>query len=833
MANVRLSEKMTECLDAASQLAIEAKNNVIEIDHVLSAMIDVGCGIAFRVLKDANVTVRQLRKEFAASFETQNRSGFSGDTISYSEELKTILRDASKISSDQFGTNLVCTEHFLLAVLRSNSRASLLLQKYGITFDGARAKVVNEVNNIKVVDPQNELAAAAPRGASGKKSGKSVLETFCVDLTNLAKQGRLTPVIGREIEINRCLQILARRCKNNPVLLGDSGVGKTAIVEALAQLIVSSDCPEWLKDKRLLSIDLGQLVAGTKYRGQFEERFKELVKELEGDDSIIAVIDEFHNIVSAGAAEGALDAANMLKEPLARGCLKLIGLTTLEEYRKHIEKDRALDRRLQTIIINPPDVDQTIKILLGLKKSFEDHHGVVFDEKAILDAARLSDKYIHDRNFPDKAIDVIDESGAKAKIRLMEKPSEITEIEKQIAEIDECIDKHLMDEEFEKCQELTDRRKELSETATKLRQEWTDKVKEHKFVITRDAIAETVSAMSGVPVSRIYTDGKDKLKHLEESLGSRVIDQDEAISAVARAVRRGRMGLKEANKPQGTFMFLGPTGVGKTELAKALAEELFGDENALVRIDMSEYMEKISVTRLTGAPPGYVGHETSGAFEVVRKKPYCVVLLDEIEKAHIDILNLLLQIFDEGRLTDSNKNVISFKNTFIICTSNIGARAATKESIGFGREFSTAVEENDQIKAGILKRLKQAMSPEFVNRIEETIVFKRLNEEACGKIVDLIVKNYNRRIFKDRNLVLSLSDAVKTKLLSIGFTKEYGGRPIKRAFQSVVLDPLADYLLDLDYDDDQIVHVEADMNDDGVVFSHTIIKTEKEEIVGV
>ncbi|HVZ76528.1 MAG TPA: AAA family ATPase [Gemmatimonadaceae bacterium] len=620
------------------------------------------------------------------------------------------------------------------------------------------------------------------------------MDSFGRDLTDLARQGKLDPVIGRQNEIERVIQVLSRRTKNNPVLLGEAGVGKTAIVEGLAQLIANGECPESLRDNRVLSLDMAAVIAGTKYRGQFEERLKAVMNEIAQNKNIILFIDELHTLVGAGAAEGAIDASNMLKPALARGELQCVGASTLNEYRKYIEKDGALERRFQTVIVDPPSVDETVEILKGLRKKYEDHHPVTIPDTTLVTAAKLSERYITDRFLPDKAIDVIDEAGARARLAAQAPPPEVAALKAQLEKVSADKEAAVRDQNFERAAALRDNERELQGQIRQQQEEWEKRRQSHRPVLGEEEIAFIVSRWTGIPVTRLQEAETTRLLRMEEELHQSVIGQDEAIKALARSIRRSRAGLKDPNRPIGSFVFCGPTGVGKTELARSLARFLFADASALIRVDMSEYMEKFSVSRLIGAPPGYVGYEDSGTLtKAVRRKPYSVILLDEIEKAHPDVFNILLQVLDEGHLTDNYGRVIDFKNTVVIMTSNVGARDITKgKTLGF--TTADAQVNFDRMAERVREELKNVFNPEFLNRLDDVIVFHPLGREHIAQIVQVLLRDVRKRL-SEEELSLALTEAATDFLVKHGYDESYGARPLKRAIQRYIEDPLSEKIL--------------------------------------
>lgn len=831
MANKKdwnFSNKVQELLEQAYKLSLENGCKKVSNEHFLVVMIDSKDGIGYAVLNEQLPNnIKQLRKELYNSFSNQDKGKDLSENIEkvfYAQDLKVALQNAEKIASSIFGHEYICTEHILLAILHMQCKASVILNKFGISYDETKDKLQEIIATTHVSPPDTDGPAMAQVGRGAQKKNKvSFLDMFSTDLTDLAKKKKLHPIIGREKEIKRLIQVLGRKIKNNPVLLGQSGVGKTAVVEGLAQLMVSMNPPEWLKNKRLHLLDLGAIVAGTKYRGQFEERIKDLIKEVKNDESIILVIDEVHTINGAGSAEGSLDAANMLKQPLSRGEMRLIGLTTLEEYRKHIEKDKALERRFQTIIIAPPNKQETINILKGIKHIFEDHHNVYYSDEALEAAVKLSNRYITDRQMPDKAIDVIDEVGSRIKMRF-DKSHILSKLEEKIKKTDEDIIGLIGEQNYEQANVLYEKRKIMLSELTQ-ETEKANKIAHGKSaIVDKKNITEIVAMMTGIPLDKIECPNeKERLRTMKNELSKKVIGQGDAIDSVSKALIRGLQGIKEPNKPLGSFLFLGVTGTGKTHLAKVLASFLFNNEESFVVVDMSEFSEQHEASKFYGAPAGYIGHEESGVFERIRKNPYCVVLLDEIEKAHPKVLNALLQVLDEGRMTDSHQNVISFKNTIIVMTSNLGVAALKYKTLGFD---ISETDEQDYVcyKNKILEIAKKTLKQEFLNRLDEVIVFRKLSKEDCKNIVDVIIDDHNETFFKDKNLKISISCELKEKLAKDGFSEEYGGREIKRTIQKVVYDPLSEYLLgsNLDLDKEQI-ELTANINENGIV-SFKILK---------
>lgn len=779
---------MREVLKLSKAEAGRLGHDYIGPEHYLLGIIRKGDGLAVQTLSNLDVDLEDIKMELERMLKVGE--GPTVGLFSPNAEAKRVL-ETSKQVANSMKHGWVGTEHLLLALIKEQDTvAAKCLGQFGVDYDKAKKEVVNVIEG-------STTGATTKTKESYEKSKTPALDMFGRDLTMLAKEGKLDPVIGREDEIERILQILCRRTKNNPILLGEPGVGKTAIVEGLAQNIINDDVPELLRNKRLLSLDLAAIVAGTKYRGQFEERLKAIMQEIRRNPEVLIFIDELHTLIGAGAAEGAIDASNMLKPALSRGELQCIGATTLEEYRKFIEKDGALERRFQSVKVDPPTLDETKQILRGLRSRYEQHHHVIIGDEAIEQAVFLSDRYVTDRHLPDKAIDVIDEAGARARLDANTKPAEVKELDKKIVEIDEQIRVLSHQQEFEKCQELKEEREKVRTEREEKLKEWHERKSsdENMRELGEADVAYIISKWTGIPVMRLEEAETAKLKRMEEELAHRVVSQHEALAAIAKAIRRARSGLKDPNRPMGSFIFLGPTGVGKTELAKSLADFLFGDEQALIRIDMSEYMEKYSVSRLLGAPPGYVGYEEGGQLtEKVRQKPYSVVLLDEVEKAHPDVFSLLLQVLDDGRLTDSWGHVVDFRNTVIIMTSNIGTRRLKKTgTLGF--KTGDEMQDYESVKSKVMQELKKAFNPEFINRLDEIIVFKSLSKEDIENIVEIMLDRLNDRLV-DRGLVIHLDESAKTFLVEEGYDSEYGARPMRRAIQRYVEDPLSLLLID-------------------------------------
>ena len=772
----KFTEKARKVILDAREKALEYKSNYLGSEHLLLSLLDDE-DITVLVLSRFGLTVDKVKRTLTSQMVKGSHTG----EVLFAPDAKRVLEHAveeARILHHQF----VGPEHLIIGIVREKTGlGGRVLRGFGIDEYSIRREILQILGEIP---PQEQV----------KQVPTPNIDRFSRDLTALAKEGKLDPVIGRDKEIDRVIQILTRRRKNNPVLIGEPGVGKTSIVEGLAQRIANKEVPEPLLGKRIVALDLASLVAGTKYRGQFEERLKNILKELEKAPYIILFIDELHTLIGAGAAEGSIDASNMLKPALARGEIQVIGATTIDEYRKYIEKDGALERRFQPVLVEPPTPEDAVKILMGLKKKFEEFHGVEYTDEAIEKAVEYSVKYISDRQLPDKAIDLIDEAGAWVRLRELALPPEIQEIEEKIKQIEEEKAKAAKEQDYEKAAKLRDEELKLRAKFETLKAEWKEKKKENKPKVTAEDIADVVSKWTGIPVARLTETEAEKLLHIEEELHKRVIDQDEAIKSIAKAIRRNSVGLKGGHRPIGVFMFLGPTGVGKTETAKALAEYLFGSEDALIRFDMSEYMEKHTVSRLIGAPPGYVGYEEGGQLtEAVRRRPYSVLLFDEIEKAHPDVFNIFLQIFDDGRLTDSFGRVVDFSNTIIIMTSNLGARLIL-DSNKMGFERKATLLDYEEMKKNVLEQVRKAFSPEFINRLDEIIVFKPLDKEIIKGIIELQVKEINKRL-KEWDITVKLSKEFIDYLIEKEFRPEYGARSIKRALQSLVEDLLAEEIL--------------------------------------
>ncbi len=792
----RFTDRVRKVIYYARDEAARLQHDYIGTEHLLLGIVREGEGIAAKVLAKLELDFEQIQQA------VENMVKSSGGTLTIGEipftpRAKRVLELAIE-EARLLGHNYVGTEHLLLGLIREGEGvAAQVLAELGVD----RKRVREEV--LKLLGPTTTVKT---RKSKKEKSDTPNLDQFGRDLTQMARENKLDPIIGREQEIERVIQVLSRRKKNNPVLIGEPGVGKTAIAEGLAQRIVDNKVPEILKDRRICTLDLASVVAGTKYRGQFEERLKSIINEIRQAEDVIIFIDEIHTIVGAGGAEGAIDASNMLKPALARGELQCIGATTLDEYRKYIEKDGALERRFQPIMVNPPTPEETIQIIFGLRDKYEAHHRVKINDESVRAAVFLSERYIHDRFLPDKAIDVIDEAGSRARLSVVTAPSELTDLEREIEDVAREKESAIQAQEFEKAARYRDREKELRRKLEDIRKNWTETKQAQETVVTARDISKVVAAMTGIPVTEVEKEETEKLLHLEEMLRRRVIGQEEAVRAVSRAVRRNRAGLRDPKRPIGSFIFLGPTGVGKTELAKSLAEVLFESDEALIRIDMSEYMEKFAVSRLIGAPPGYVGYDDGGQLtEKVRRKPYSVVLLDEIEKAHPDVFNILLQVMEEGQLTDSYGRRVDFRNTVLIMTSNVGAtEIKSGKSMGFMKEGSDA--QFQSVRAKLLDHLKKTFNPEFLNRLDDAIVFRQLEKEDMKQIVEVLLKNFTKRL-DVLEVNVTFSDAAKQFLIEHGFDPALGARPVKRAIQRYVEDPLSELILAHGLQKDAGVHV--------------------------
>lgn len=788
------TEKANKALNLAIESAEEMRHNYVGTEHILYGLVKEGSGVAATALNECGVTEDALREKLESINGTMSLVELTPDD--FTPRTKRVLRAAVIISS-KTGYTYVGTEHLLLAILsESDSYAVAFLEELGVSVERLAQAVSKGMQGGAEEGFGGFENESAPNGS---QKGGSALDKFGRDLTQAAKNGEIDPVIGREKEIQRVIQILSRRTKNNPVLIGEPGVGKTAVAEGLALEIAKGNVPEILKDKRVVSLDLTGMVAGAKYRGDFEERIKAAIDEVKKSKNTILFIDELHTIVGAGAAEGSADAANILKPSLARGDFQVIGATTLNEYRKYIEKDAALERRFQPVKVGEPTPEQAVQILKGLRDSYEAHHKVKITDEAINAAVTLSSRYIADRYLPDKAIDLIDEGASKVRLASLTSPDNVKELEDEIADYEKEKASAINEQDFERAARLRDEQKELQTKLDDAKKKWQEQQKGNSGEVTAEDIAKIVSEWTGIPVVQLTKEESERLLNMENVLHERVIGQSEAVTAIAKAIRRGRVGLKDPKRPVGSFIFLGPTGVGKTELCKALAEAMFGDENAMLRLDMSEYMEKHTVSKLIGSPPGYVGFEEGGQLtEKVRRKPYSVVLFDEIEKAHPDVFNMLLQILEDGRLTDSQGRTVDFKNTIIIMTSNVGARLITEKqsSLGFNSENENAKEsEKKDIKELVTGELRKVFRPEFLNRVDDIIVFNKLNKDEIKQIAVKMLKTLENRLDK-MNIKISFTDNAISEIADKGFDENYGARPLRRAIQNEIEDPLSEQMLE-------------------------------------
>ena len=790
----KFTSRAQKAIEIANEIAVELGHNYVGTEHILYGLTKEGTGIASKVLENQNVTPEAVLEKID---ELIGRENVKVQTLGFTPRTKRVIENAFR-ETKRIGSDYIGTEAILIGIMREgDSIAVRIMLDLGVNpqrLYNEIIKVINEDNQI-----QNENKGNTSK-ARGSYNSTTTLNQFGTDLTKQALEGKLDPVIGRKDEIERVIQILTRRTKNNPCLIGEPGVGKTAVVEGLAQKIISGDVPEILKNKRLVVIDISSMVAGAKYRGDFEERIKKSLDEVKKAGDVILFIDEIHTIVGAGSAEGAIDAANILKPLLARGEIQLIGATTLNEYRKYIEKDSALERRFSPVKVEEPTDEDTVQILKGIRDKYEAHHNIKIPDKVIETAVSLSVRYINDRFLPDKAIDLIDEAASRVKLRTYTEPDNIKELEAKIEKTEKEKEEAVRLQDFEKAAKLRDRQKTQKAKLQKENEKWKDKNTRSVTTLTEEDIAEVIASWTGIPVKKISEDENKKLKQLEETLHKRVIGQNEAVSAVAKAIRRGRVGLKDAKRPIGSFMFLGPTGVGKTELSKALAESLFGDENAMIRVDMSEFMESHSVSKLIGSPPGYVGFDEGGQLtEKIRRKPYSVILFDEIEKAHPDVMNMLLQILEDGRLTDSQGRTVNFKDSVIIMTSNVGARLITdKKTLGFTKndsEQKNTEKEYEEIKKDVMAELKKQFRPEFINRIDEIIVFHKLNDDEIKQIIDIMLKQVAKRL-NEQNIKMEIDDSVKELIAKKGIDQSFGARPLRRSIQNLVEDKIAEAILD-------------------------------------
>ncbi len=782
----RFTKRAERALLFAQEEAKNLGHNYVGTEHLLLGLLREGEGIAAQVLQSVDITIEKVREHVEELIGKGNYNFSEG--FGFTPRTKRVM-ELSFYEARNLGHNYVGTEHLLLSLIREGEGvAARIIKDLGADLINLREKIISMLNN--------EEVAEGHKSPAKRKTDTPVLDQFGRDLTYMASEGKLDPVIGREKEIERVVQILSRRTKNNPVLIGEAGVGKTAVAEGLAQMINEGKIPELLKDKRIVSLDLSGMVAGAKYRGEFEERLKNVMQEIIKAGNVILFIDEMHTIIGAGAAEGAIDASNILKPALARGEIQAIGATTLDEYRKHVEKDPALERRFQPVMIGEPSKEEAIQILHGLRDKYEAHHKVRITDEAIKAAVELSDRYITDRFLPDKAIDLIDEAASRVRLKAYTVPPDVKELEEKLEDLLKEKEEAVMNQNYEKAATIRDQEQKIRNEIDTLKSKWTSKHGPSNETVGEDEIAYIVSSWTSIPVDKLTEEESERLLNMEDVLHERVIGQDEAVKAVSRAIRRAMAGLKDPNRPIGSFIFLGPTGVGKTELCKALAEVMFGDEDAMIRIDMSEYMERHTVSRLVGSPPGYVGYDEGGQLtEKVRRKPYSVILFDEIEKAHTDVFNILLQILEDGRLTDAQGRTVDFRNTVIVMTSNVGAHTIRKQNvIGFSADDDGTDSEYEKMKNTVMEELKKTFRPEFLNRLDETIVFHTISEEHLKKIVDLMLKNLSKRLSK-KDIHIEVTDAAKTHLAKEGFDPMYGARPLRRVIQRTIEDNLSEAIL--------------------------------------
>lgn len=801
----RFTDRAQKVIVLAQEEARRLGHNVVGTEHILLGLIAEGEGVGAKALTALGVSLDKVRQEIE-NVIGRGESAFQG-AIGFTPRTKRVFELAID-EARQLGHTYIGTEHILLGLIREGEGvAAQILRNLDIDLESMRKQVIELLGG--------HVHPGAPSAARRTKT--PTLDQFGRDLTEMARQGKLDPVIGRDKEIERVIQILSRRTKNNPVLIGEPGVGKTAIAEGLAIKIVNSDVPENLFNKRVVALDMGSLVAGSKFRGEFEERLKKVMDEIRQAQDVILFIDEMHTIIGAGAAEGAIDASNILKPALARGEIQAIGATTLDEYRKHVEKDAALERRFQPVQVDEPTVEETVAILRGLRDRYEAHHRVQISDMAIEAAAVLSSRYISDRFLPDKAIDLLDEAASKVRLRGLVVPQDLKELEAKVEELKIEKEAAIKNEEFEKAASLRDQEQKLRDQLEEIRSQWKSNQGRQEAVVDEQDIADVVASWTGIPVKQVAQEESQRLLNLEEILHQRVVAQDEAIEALSKAIRRAFAGLKDPKRPVGSFIFLGPTGVGKSELAKALAEALFGDEDAMVRIDMSEYMERHSVSRLVGAPPGYVGYEEAGQLtEKVRRKPYSVVLFDEIEKAHPEVFNILLQVLEDGRLTDSKGRTVDFRNTVVIMTSNVGAQQIQRESsIGF-RITKSEADSYQAMKEKVIEELKRTFRPEFLNRIDEIIVFHALNRQHISAIIEIMLKELRQQLAEKR-IILEITDAAKELVADAGYDPDFGARPLRRAIQKMIENPLAELILQGKYNDGDTIHI--DTKDGELTFS--------------
>lgn len=836
----KFSPRVKEVLQFSRDEALRLGNDYIGVEHLMLGMIREGEGLAIKVLQSLHVNIDELRSRIESKVSSSPLKMVDVSAIPFVKQAENVLK-ITFLEAKSFKKDIAGTEHLLLAILKnSNNIVSIYLQENSVDYDVLRSEIDFLSQDIIKNNPRADMSQDGDFDdeqqkplesmKSKSKSKTPVLDNFGRDVTKMAEEGRLDPIVGRETEIERVSQILSRRKKNNPILIGEPGVGKTAIVEGLALRIIQRKVSRVLFNKRIVMLDLAALVAGTKYRGQFEERMKAIMNELEKTRDVILFIDEIHTIVGAGGATGSLDASNIFKPALARGELQCIGASTLDEYRQHIEKDGALARRFQKVVVDPPSADEAVQILSNIKDKYEEYHNVLYSQDAIKACVRLSDRYITDRFLPDKALDVMDEVGARVHLNNIMVPTEITNLEKEIEEIKELKNKVVKSQQYEEAARLRDSERKLNERLDLEKIKWEEESKSKRFPVNEEDIANVVAMMTGIPVNKVAQSENNRLVNMTDDIKKEIIGQDEAVIKVVKAIQRNRVGLKDPKKPIGTFIFLGPTGVGKTELARALARNLFDSEEALIRIDMSEYMEKFSISRLVGAPPGYVGYEEGGQLtEKVRRKPYSVVLLDEIEKAHPDVYNILLQVLDDGILTDGLGRKVDFKNTLILMTSNIGVRQLKDFGQGVGFATASRVENKDEdTKATIEKALKKTFSPEFLNRIDDIVIFNPLGKDHINLIIDISLRSLIKRM-KDLHLNIELTSKAKLFIADKGYDPQFGARPLNRAIQKYVEDPLAEKMLESTVKDNSLFMVDFNEESQKIEIKIEQIKEKKEK----
>lgn len=830
----KFSPRVKEVINHSREEALRLGHDYIGLEHLMLGMIRDGDGLGLKLLKNMNVNTAELRKNIETSISVPSRKVSNLANIPLLKQAERALK-LTYLEAKAFKSNEIGTEHLLLCILKdADNVATKSLMRFGVDYDACKAELEEYLKNpSKMEGPNpadddddgdgNNFGASGGSGSQQKKQGENksktpVLDNFGRDLTKMAEDGKLDPIVGREKEIERVSQILSRRKKNNPILIGEPGVGKSAIAEGLALRIVQRKVSRVLFNKRVVTLDLASLVAGTKYRGQFEERMKAVMNELEKSPDVILFIDEIHTIIGAGGASGSLDASNMFKPALARGEIQCIGATTLDEYRQYIEKDGALERRFQKVLVEPATAEETLQILSNIKSKYEEHHNVTYTPEALKACVTLTQRYISDRHLPDKAIDALDEAGSRVHITNINVPKNVLEIEQKIEDIKEQKNQVVRNQKYEEAAKLRDVEKQLLAQLEVAKKAWEDETKNNRVIVTEENVAEVVAMMTGVPVQRVSQSETGKLVNMGEELKGKVIGQDEAVKKVVKAIQRNRAGLKDPNKPIGSFIFLGPTGVGKTQLAKILSKYLFDNDDALIRIDMSEYMEKFAVTRLIGAPPGYVGYEEGGQLtEKVRRRPYSVVLLDEIEKAHPDVFNMLLQVLDDGQLTDSLGRKIDFKNTIVIMTSNIGSRQLKEFGTGVGFGTQAKQESHDENSKGVIENaLKKAFAPEFLNRIDDVVMFNALNKGDIHKIIDIELKSLYTRI-NNLGYQIKLTEAAKDYIEEKGYDPQYGARPLKRAIQKYVEDPLAEEIIKTPVSEGDVIEIDYDKTKNDIV----------------